>query len=102
MSALLSASLVHMSIRSLWALAAISGTTPLKSECRLFWFKTIEDKISIFLLSVQFVIFTTEAAVSSQLLSTPKTWYDSSFDFFFHKGVLVSSLYSRYPCIYGH
>ena len=41
---------MHMSILSLWALAAISGTTPLKSECNLFWFNTIDDKTKLSVL----------------------------------------------------
>jgi SMC interacting uncharacterized protein involved in chromosome segregation len=56
---------------STWARAAISGTTPPKAACSAIWLSTMLERIAPRPLSSS--RNTTAAAVSSQLVSMPRT-----------------------------
>src|SRR6185312_2959688 len=58
------------SMASTWARAAISGTTPPNAACSLTWLRTIFDRIVPRPSSER---STTAAAVSSQVVSMPRT-----------------------------
>src|SRR5471030_2436339 len=77
---------------STWARAAISGTTPPKAACSLTWLSTILDRI---LARPSPERSTTAAAVSSQVVSIPRTIIASSDPPFYREGALQGALASR-------
>src|SRR5471030_2821142 len=77
---------------STWARAAISGTTPPKAACSLTCDKMILDRILPRPLSER---STTAAAVSSQVVSIPRTIIASSDPPFCQEGALQGALASR-------
>ena len=74
----LSAASTMPSSASTWARAAISGTTPPKAGCSSIWLSTTLDKISG---AEPLSSATTLAAVSSQLVSMPRTRINSSLSY---------------------